>query len=639
MTLRRKTFFIVTAALFLLLAILFFLSRFMLLNSYLQLEENTARRNTSRVLNTLAGELEQLSGTTADWAYWDDTYYFVQGIYDAYIANNTTDDTLISLDLNFMIFVDKEGTVLFTKFVDLENEAEIEPSFDPKEILSLLPLDETDLEAAIQTVWKTSGGPILVAARHILTSRQEGPIQGTLILGRFLNEAKVARLSQTLDTSLTLYPSIPASLPGDLSSILASSVLASSGILVQPVDRDTIAGYALISDVLNQPVLLLEVDTSREIYHQGLTTFAYYIFSLIAVGVSFIAVTLVLIDRTVLSRLKQLSQSVDAVRRTGDLALPIQTSGNDELSHLAAATRDMLAEIADSKQALEKVNLELEKRVRQRTQELEEANKVLLTEISERQQAQEMLADARDKALEALRLKTQILANISHDARTPLNIISLRAEMMLLGSYGEINARQKAFLETILLSTHELLQFVNNLLEEGQANASAIRVKNEAFQPGEMLQAVGAFMRPIAERKGLELKVETAQNGLPTSLRGDASLLKRVVNNLVDNAIKFTERGRVTVHTYQSDAQHWAIAVADTGSGIAEKDLPAVFDAFWQADGSMTRTVNRGVGLGLSIVKQLTLLMEGEVTVQSNPDGSTFVVTLPLRPVDDTRSS
>ena len=628
MTLRRKTFFVVTTILILLLIFLFFLSRLILLNSFLQLEEETAQTNTERVLNTLTNELDQLSGTTADWSYWNDTYEFVQNKNQAYIEDNLQVETIVEIDLNFMIVVDNDGAVVLSKFVDLEEEDAIEAPFRPEAIVSALLPDTADLEAAVQSMMRVEGTAVMVASRHILTSINEGPIQGTLIFGRFLNEAKIERLSQTLNAPIVLHAIDGAEQSANLQPIL-ETVQTHQGIVVQPINDEITAGYTLIQDVQSQPIYLLEVRTPREIYRQGTAAFNYYIVSLAAVGLVFIIAVLLLLDRSVLSRLNQLSHSVEAIRQSGDLSIPIQISGHDELSELALATEEMIAEIAESKRRLEAVNLELEERVRQRTAALSAANEALLGEVAERRQAQEKLAEARDQALEALRLKTQILANVSHDARTPLNVISLRAEMLLWGGFGQANEKQKNALETILVSTRELLRFINNLLEESQANAHRIKIENQTFAPHDLLTEVESLMRPLAEQKDLALIAEVADD-LPPFLSGDPGRLKQILNNLVDNAIKFTDDGRVTIRIYRQDAQHWAFSVSDTGAGIAKEAMPYIFDAFWQADGSVTRKANRGVGLGLSIVKQLSMLMKGEISVDSNLTGTTFIVSFPL---------
>jgi signal transduction histidine kinase len=150
------------------------------------------------------------------------------------------------------------------------------------------------------------------------------------------------------------------------------------------------------------------------------------------------------------------------------------------------------------------------------------------------------------------------------------------------------------------------------------------------FAPSDLLTDVQIAMLPLAIRK--ELKLVTEMSGdLPSKLCGDPQRLNQIVSNLVVNAIKFTNQGSVRVGFTRPDQTHWAIQVSDTGPGIPPEAQERIFEAFWQVDGSTTRKVSRGVGLGLSIVQQLTALMEGQVSVRSElGTGSTFTVTLPI---------
>jgi two-component system capsular synthesis sensor histidine kinase RcsC len=126
------------------------------------------------------------------------------------------------------------------------------------------------------------------------------------------------------------------------------------------------------------------------------------------------------------------------------------------------------------------------------------------------------------------------------------------------------------------------------------------------------------------------LKAEVGDD-MADTLYGDPDRLKQIVMNLIDNAIKFTDQGTVTARIYRTDTEHWAIQVTDTGRGIPADVQSDIFEAFWQVDSSITREINRGVGLGLSIVKQLVILMQGSIVLQSEPGhGSTFTITLPL---------
>jgi signal transduction histidine kinase len=249
----------------------------------------------------------------------------------------------------------------------------------------------------------------------------------------------------------------------------------------------------------------------------------------------------------------------------------------------------------------------------------------------ERERVEEALRQARDEALAALRFKQQILANISHDARTPITVITLYTEMLQNQIYGPLNEKQHSALDSILVSTRQLLFFFTTLLDEAQLNAGKIVLRDADFAPSDLLKNVEINMKPLADKKTLVLSTQLAA-GVPSVLRGDPDRLEQILMNLVNNAIKFTDAGAINVNLYCPDDQHWAFAVSDTGIGIAPEKRDQIFEAFWQVDGSTTRSVTTGVGLGLSIVRQLTELMKGQVSVQSEPGkGSTFIVTLPLK--------
>jgi signal transduction histidine kinase len=202
--------------------------------------------------------------------------------------------------------------------------------------------------------------------------------------------------------------------------------------------------------------------------------------------------------------------------------------------------------------------------------------------------------------------------------------------MLQRGLYGPIPDQQSELLDTILVSARQLLFFINNLLDQAQLEAGKVTLSKVEFTPADLLTDVQIAMLPLAIRKELKLETEMSDD-LPPSLCGDPQRLNQIVSNLVVNAIKFTDQGMVKVRLCRPDQTHWAIQVSDTGPGIPPEAQGRIFEAFWQVDGSATRKVSRGVGLGLSIVQQLTALMEGQVSVRSEfGSGSTFTVTLPI---------
>jgi PAS domain S-box-containing protein len=241
------------------------------------------------------------------------------------------------------------------------------------------------------------------------------------------------------------------------------------------------------------------------------------------------------------------------------------------------------------------------------------------------------LIQARDQALEASRLKGELLARVSHELRTPLSAILGYTELLMDGSFGPLNEHQQRAVLEMMGSTQELTILVNELLDSAQLEAHALRLHVRPFDPIEMIQRVENTMAVLAHNKGLELTTAVSPD-LPATLQGDESRLRQLLINLIGNAIKFTEQGTVWVRLDRVDEAWWTMEVSDTGPGIPEEARHYVFEPFRQVDGSITREY-RGTGLGLSIVRSLVELMGGTVGLESEVGhGSTFTLRLPLQP-------
>lgn len=227
------------------------------------------------------------------------------------------------------------------------------------------------------------------------------------------------------------------------------------------------------------------------------------------------------------------------------------------------------------------------------------------------------------------RLKSTFVAIVSHELRTPLNAILGYAEMFKEAIYGPMNEKQISMSERIMKNTQRLLRLINDLLDQAQMEAGKLTIQMGPVKPAELLENLHGVMDQMVHEKGLKLTSEIDDN-LPEILNGDVVRLQQILVNLVNNAVKFTDYGAVHVRLHCPHGEKWGMEVSDTGRGIPESELPYIFDTFRQVDGAATR-VHGGFGLGLSIVKQLVNLMNGEIKVKSKVDkGSTFTVSLPL---------
>ena len=243
------------------------------------------------------------------------------------------------------------------------------------------------------------------------------------------------------------------------------------------------------------------------------------------------------------------------------------------------------------------------------------------------------LEDARAQAERANLAKSQFMANMSHELRTPLNAIIGYTEMLHEDAQAEQRAEAAKDLERIAGASRHLLQMIDEILDMAKIEASRIELHNTTIALGALLEELTDAARPLARKNENELTVELAADAAGLALQADATRLRQCLLNLLSNACKFTQNGKVTLRVTRVDLEGTAaiaFAVEDTGIGMTEEQLARIFLPFEQADASTTRRFG-GTGLGLAITHQLSHLMGGEITVASTPNrGSTFTLRLPL---------
>ncbi len=318
-----------------------------------------------------------------------------------------------------------------------------------------------------------------------------------------------------------------------------------------------------------------------------------------------------LMSRQITKPIQQLASASERVAQ-GDLSTPVDVTSSNEVGVLAHSFNQMIVSLKKSRDELQQWGEELERRVYERTTELE-------------QRGQE-LADTNVRLEEVSRHKSQFLANMSHELRTPLNSIIGYTKLMLDGLEGDVNEEQRKDLHTVYINSKYLLELINGLLDLSKIEAGKVVLSYEAFTISELLAEVIPSMEQLAREKGLTLTCSVAPN--IDSLYADRAKTKQALINILGNAVKFTNEGSIRLNVAESDSD-FIFSVTDTGMGIREEDLEAIFDSFTQV-GPAQVAGYEGTGLGLAVSKQFIEMQGGRIWAESElGKGSTFTITLP----------
>lgn len=292
---------------------------------------------------------------------------------------------------------------------------------------------------------------------------------------------------------------------------------------------------------------------------------------------------------------------------------------NEELEEQSRALKE-------SQSRLEQQQAELE----QTNSQLEEQAQLLEAQKSDLERASTVLQAKADEVERASRYKSDFLANMSHELRTPLNSSLILSKLLADNPAGNLSDEQVRYAQTIQSSGNDLLALINDILDLSKIEAGHMELHPEPVPVARLANDLARIFDPIAEQKNLTFSIKIAES-CPELIETDRQRFEQVLRNLISNALKFTEQGRVELTVTPTDTGQVAFAVTDTGIGIAEDQQRDIFEAFQQADGTISRKYG-GTGLGLSISRELARLLGGKIHLHSIPgQGSTFTVVLPKR--------
>ena len=594
MRIRWKTLVILSAITVIVTLSLYLISENLMISRVNASENKYVNEDIKRLQMGLTFDLSSLSSKSADWSNWDDTYQFIKDNNTKFIESNLVPQAFQDLNVNLMIFADTSGTIVFSKAYNLENltEMPIDSSlFKPEN--SVL-LNQNQIDGKVEGLVNTKEGLMMVVARPILTSGYEGPVGGTLLMGRFLDLPAVNTLSNVVGLPITLYQTND---PKMIPAVLEANYTLTKGIesFSDPINETAIAGFTFLKDINSKPIGIAGIVDSREDYSQARSSITYLGVSVLAVGLCFLAASYLLLDKFVISRLSGLKTNVERIRLTGTSANRVEVKGNDELSGLAQKINQMLEVIYSSQTKLADYAENLEKKVDEKTKALVEAQTKLI-------QSERFAAVG------------QMASMVGHDLRNPLTGIKNATFFLERTANAQLDEKGRKMIEFIKRDLDYATAILNDLLDFSRE----IKLEKELIKL-EVLLSYSLLSSRTNNKVRIINLVDKQQE-----VRVAVDKMQRVFMNLINNAVDaMPDGGTLTIRSVVND-KSVEVDFEDTGSGISQENLKNLFQPLFT-------TKSKGIGLGLMICKRFVDAHEGTITVTSKQGkGTTFTVSIPL---------
>jgi PAS domain S-box-containing protein len=645
----------------------------LLQREFLKLEADEGIRHWYRASNTLKREASSLMTFARDWATWDDMYNYVHSKDPEFEKSSLSNTTFDNLRMALIAVYDEQGRLVWGQGWDpTRKQACAFDEFLPKLSAHFAYLSHFDNRpAGIAETTPTSRGLMIVTSLPILKSDGSGPRRGFLVMARAVDKQFCADVGDRLGLSIDVQTKFDAKGDVELANLLDREVRENSPVVDSRTDRKNLAVFGPITGDRGQLIACLKVETDRAILVAGREAMLTSVVSTISAGLVML-VTVFAALRFLSKALRQIERSERRFRalaeETKDAIIRVDAEGRciyvnpssarifslTPMEVLGKTLEDLPIPFALARALKDTVQQTVKSRETRRIDcesidgqwmdwllapEIESdgsVSAVILSgrDITDRVRAESEITKARDLAEQASQMKSRFVSNVSHEIRTPMNGVVGCCEMILSASSLK-DAKSRAAM--VLSQSEILLQLVNDLLDSAKMEQGKLTLDARAVEVRSLVLEIKEVMQPKAEAKQLSFEVQV-KTDVPEWIKADGLRLKQILINLISNAIKFTERGHITVcvdaEVSSENRKMLCLSVEDTGIGIPEDKQQKIFEAFTQADISTTRKYG-GTGLGTTIVRDLAHLMGGSVGVKSEEGkGSTFSVSIPLISAD-----
>lgn len=535
MNIRRKLVAGLAIAYLLVFSGFLFYTNNLILKGYLEFEQEDIIEQTEIGLNTLELRISEVSHLTSEYSGRDDTYYFIQNNMRHFINDLISTSSFIENELNFMIFIDNEENVLYSKAFDLTTLRSLE--LEDRTIDLILRYENIFSEHQISGIIELNDVPTIIAAHEITYSDDDLPPVGTLICGRYIDEIEVAKLCDYSYQDLRFI------------KYTDSPIESSDDISVWRKDGKTIIGIATIPDINGEPLLAMLAESPRGLYHQGMRTILYFYCAMIIVGAIGGLLSVYLLNKTVLERILGLSEEVSNIDPRSLESKTLSISGDDEISRLSADIDGMLQTI---------------------------------TEYQTRLTIQERMATIGETA-----------AMVGHDLRNPLQVIYMLSSRMkrVARKISEIENTEPYVreIEYIDENLNEQTSYMNKIVSDLQDFSKSIALQVEEVNLEDMVRDV---LGTLDLSDNITVSVDFKNQS--ELLEIDGNYFRRVIVNLLTNAVQaMPEGGKLTVEGKRI-ADNSVLSVSDTGVGVSEENIRKLFTPLFT-----TKAKGTGLGLAV----------------------------------------